>query len=366
MTRPDDLAYMEMAYGLAAKAVGRSSPNPLVGALIVRDGVIVGRGTHEEAGKPHAEIMALAQAGRRARGATLYVTLEPCVHWGRTPPCADAVLGAGFSRVVVSAYDPNPVVHRKGVRKLERAGLDVEVGLLAERNARLNETYVKYITRRVPFVTLKAAVSLDGKTACRSGDSRWISSAAARDYVHLVRGEHDALMVGVNTLLADDPLLTVRHPNWGRKQLTRVVLDSKLRFPRRAKILATLDRGPILVFAAAGAPPDAVKALRARGLDLVVLDGPLSGPGLEAVLEELGRREITSLLVEGGSRLFASFVERRLADKILLFLAPKLIGGQETPGLVAGHGAARVCEALALKSFRTFGLDGDLVLEGYF
>jgi diaminohydroxyphosphoribosylaminopyrimidine deaminase/5-amino-6-(5-phosphoribosylamino)uracil reductase len=366
MNKALDLAYMEMAYGLAEKALGRSSPNPLVGSVIVRDGKIAGCGYHEEAGQPHAEIMALRQAGRRAKGATIYITLEPCVHWGRTPPCADTLRAAGLKRAVISAYDPNPVVHRKGVRKLRQAGLDVGVGLLGEKNARLNEIYIKYITRKIPFVTLKAALSLDGKTASRTGDSRWISAAGTRDYVHLLRGEYDALMVGANTLLRDDPRLTVRHPSWGKKRLTRVILDSKLRFPLSARILGTLAQGPIIVFAAEGASSAKAEALRKKGVEVVRLGRSLKDGGLEAVLLELGKREIAGLLVEGGSRLHTGFIERKLADKIFITLSPKLIGGRNAPGLWQGEGVEKVRAALTLKSLRPFGLGDDLILEGYF
>jgi len=366
MNPPRDLGYMEMAYGLAEKARGRTSPNPLVGAVVVRDGRVVGHGYHEEPGKPHAEILALRMAGARAKGATLYLTLEPCVHWGRTPPCVDTVLAAGLNRVVVSAVDPNPIVHRKGVRRLKEAGIDVSLGLLAERNARMNEAYAKYITRKVPFVTLKAALTLDGKIACRTGDSKWISSARTRDYVHLLRGEQDALMIGANTLLADDPLLTVRHPSWGRKKVVRVVLDSRLRFPLGSKILATLGRGRLIVFAGADAPAAKARALESRGAEVVFPRDNRSAWPLPDVLGELGRREVAALLVEGGGRLFTSFVEAGLADKAVLTYAPRLVGGAAAPGFLGGRGVDRVGRALALKGTRTFILEGDVILEGYF
>ncbi|HYA49280.1 MAG TPA: bifunctional diaminohydroxyphosphoribosylaminopyrimidine deaminase/5-amino-6-(5-phosphoribosylamino)uracil reductase RibD, partial [Burkholderiales bacterium] len=312
------------------------------------------------------EIMALRMAGRRAAGATIYITLEPCVHWGRTPPCVDSLLAAGLSRAVISAYDPNPLVHRKGAARLRAAGLEANVGLLGKRNARLNEAYTKFITRKVPFVTLKAAASLDGKIATRTGDSRWISSPATRDYVHLLRGESDALMVGVNTLIRDDPRLTVRHRTWGRKKVTRVVLDSLLRFPLTARILGTLDRGRVIVFGREGAPAAKAQALRERGVEVVLLHPSLEDGGLAAVLAELGRREIASVLVEGGGRLETSFIERRLADKIVLTVSPKLIGGRDARGVFEGEGAASLREALALRSLETFRLGDDLILEGYF
>lgn len=366
MNRASDLGYMEMAYGLAEKARGRTSPNPLVGAVVVRGGRVVGHGFHEEPGKPHAEILALRMAGARAKGATLYLTLEPCVHWGRTPPCVDTVLASGLERVVVSALDPNPVVHRKGVGRLRQAGIGVSLGLLAERNARMNEAYAKYITRKVPFVTLKAALTLDGRIACRSGDSKWISSAGTRDYVHLLRGEQDALMVGANTLLADDPLLTVRHPDWGRKKVARVVLDSRLRFPLDSRILSTLGRGRVVVFAGAGAPGAKARALEARGAEVVLPRAGRPSWPLTDVLEELGRREVAALLVEGGGRLFTSFVEAGLADKAVLTYAPRLVGGDAAPGFLGGRGVDRVGRAPALKETRSFSIAGDIILEGYF
>ena len=367
MTAADrDLGFMEMAYGLAERARGHASPNPLVGSVIVRDGAIAGIGFHEEAGRPHAEVNALRMAGGRARGGTIYVTLEPCVHWGRTPPCVDALLAAGLRRAVISVHDPNPLVHRKGAARLRAAGLEVEVGLLGERNARLNEAYIKYITTRVPFVTVKAAASLDGKTATRTGDSKWISARATREYVHLLRGESDALMVGIGTLLRDDPRLTVRHPTWGRKMVTRVVLDSMLRFPLTARILGTLGSGRVIVFGREGAPAGKAEALREKGVEVVPIDRPLEDGGLETVLAELGRREIASLLVEGGGRLETSFVGRRLADRIVLTVSPKLIGGRDARGVLEGRGAALVREALALREMRAFRLGDDLILEGYF
>jgi diaminohydroxyphosphoribosylaminopyrimidine deaminase/5-amino-6-(5-phosphoribosylamino)uracil reductase len=310
--------------------------------------------------------VALSRAGRRARGGTIYITLEPCVHWGRTPPCADNLLEAGLKRAVISSYDANPVVHRRGAARLKAAGLEVEVGLLEDKNARLNESYIKYITRKVPFVTLKAAVSLDGRMASRTGDSKWISAAGTRDYVHLLRGECDALMVGINTVLRDDPRLTVRHPTWGDKRVTRVILDSMLRFPLTARVLETLDQGRIIVFGRDGAPAHKAEALRERGVDVVLIKPPLENGGLEAVLAELGRREIAALLVEGGSRLETSFIEHRLADKIILTVSPRLIGGRTAPGFLEGQGAETVRAAFKLRSLAPFRIGEDLILEGYF
>jgi diaminohydroxyphosphoribosylaminopyrimidine deaminase / 5-amino-6-(5-phosphoribosylamino)uracil reductase len=359
-----DLAYLEMAYGLAEKARGRTSPNPCVGSVIVKSGRIVGWGWHEEAGKPHAEIAALARAGDRARGATIYITLEPCVHWGRTPPCASNLVRAGLKRAVVSAIDPNPLVNSRGIRALRRAGIEVSLGLLAEKNRRLNESYLKYIARKTPYVTLKAAASLDGRIAAKDRRPGWISSRAARDYVHLLRGENDAVLVGIGTVLGDDPRLTVRHPLWKGKTITRVVLDSGLRTPVKARLLSA--GGKTLIFAGGKARADRAKALEARGAEIIRVPGSKSGLDLGRVLEELGKREITGLLVEGGSRIHTSFIEAGLADKIFLSVSPKLIGGAGAPSFLEGRGADAVASALALKNARCFPVGGDWMIEGYF
>ncbi|HUU36766.1 MAG TPA: bifunctional diaminohydroxyphosphoribosylaminopyrimidine deaminase/5-amino-6-(5-phosphoribosylamino)uracil reductase RibD [Candidatus Desulfaltia sp.] len=365
MTDLKDIAYLEMAYGLAEKARGWASPNPYVGAVVVRRHAIIGYGYHERPGKPHAEAVALERAGRPARGSTLYITLEPCVHWGRTPPCVDAVIRARPRRVVVSSLDPNPLVFRKGIRKLRAAGIDVSVGLLQERNVTLNESYIKHITRGIPFVTLKAALSLDGRTATRTRDSRWISSPLTRDYVHLLRGEQDAIMVGIQTILSDDPLLTVRHPQWARKKIVRVVLDSHLRFPLRARILSTLSEGRIIVFTAGGAPSRKRDLLEKRGIEVVEIPGASRPVNVAAVLAHLGGRGITSLLVEGGSRLLTTMIEGRFADKLFLTLSPRLIGGAAAPSLLEGEGVRRVQDSWAIRQVSAFTIGDDIVIEGY-
>jgi len=365
MTSVRDSSYMHLAYSLAEKGLGRTSPNPCVGAVVVREDRIVGAGYHEGAGKPHAEIVALGRAGRRARGATLYITLEPCVHWGRTPPCADAVLSAGLRRIVVSAIDPNPLINGRGVERIRAAGLGLTVGVLSERHDRLNEAYNKFIRRKRPFVTLKAAVSLDGRLATRTGDSRWISSAASRDYIHLVRGEHDAILVGAGTALRDDPRLTVRHPNWPGKRVTRVILDPGLRLPPAASILSTRAGGPVLVFAGPAAPERAAAALARRGAEVVRVAGGRETLDLSGVLAELGRRDITSVLIEGGGKVATAFLEGRLADKILLVVSPRLIGGRRAVPLFGGQGPDRLAGALGLGRVASFKLGGDLIVEGY-
>jgi diaminohydroxyphosphoribosylaminopyrimidine deaminase/5-amino-6-(5-phosphoribosylamino)uracil reductase len=365
MTDLKDIAYLEMAYGLAEKARGWASPNPYVGAVVVRRDTIIGYGYHERPGRPHAEAIALERAGRAANGSTLYITLEPCVHWGRTPPCTDAVLLARPRRVVVSSLDPNPLVFRKGVRRLRAAGIDVSVGLLQQRNLTLNESYIKYITRGIPFVTLKAALSLDGRMATRTRDSHWISSPLTRDYVHLLRGEQDAIMVGIQTILSDNPLLTVRHPQWAGKKAVRVILDSRLRFPLRARILSSLSEGRITVFTTSAAPARKRDLLEKRGIEVVEIPASSRSVDIAAVLAHLGGRGITSLLVEGGSRLLTTMIEGRFADKLFLTLSPRLIGGAAAPSLLEGEGVLRVQDSWAIRQVAMFTIGEDIVIEGY-
>ncbi len=360
-----DIFYLQMAYALAEKAKGWASPNPYVGAVIVRKDTIVGHGYHQQSGRPHAEVLALERAGRLARQSTLYTTLEPCVHWGKTPPCVDALLQAGLKRVVISALDPNPLVHKKGLKKIRGAGLKVSVGLLEEKNRGLNEAYLKYITKKIPFVTVKAAASLDGKIATRKHESRWISSPETRDYVHLLRGEYDALMVGINTIINDDPLLTVRHPNWKGKRLTRLILDSGLRFPLKARILSTLPQGRILVFTSEKSSPRKADALRKKGVEIIPLPLSSNGLRLKGVLSWLGKQEISSVLVEGGGKLITAMIEGELVDKVFLTIAPRLIGGKAAPSFLQGQGVDQVKDSYSLKRMKSFQIDNDIIFEGY-
>jgi diaminohydroxyphosphoribosylaminopyrimidine deaminase/5-amino-6-(5-phosphoribosylamino)uracil reductase len=360
-----DHAYMEMAFALAEKARGRTSPNPYVGAVIVKNGSIVGWGYHARSGQPHAESVALDRAGPQAQGATAYVTLEPCTHWGRTPPCVDRLIRAGVKRVVISDIDPNPLVNRKGVNSLRRAGIAVTIQPLADKNRKLNEVYTKYITRNIPFVTLKAAMSLDGKIATHRFHSNWISSQAAREYMHLVRGEHDAIMVGINTLIKDDPRLSVRHPHWRNKRLLRIILDPHLRMPQQARIFGTLSRGDILILTQHDPAVRKAKMLENQGAKIHALGSSSGKLNLEDCLVWLGKNEISSVLVEGGGRVLTSFLEKGLADKLLLSISPKLIGGDAAPGWFQGRGTAAVSDALRFHTCRTFSLGADTLCEGY-
>lgn len=359
-----DLIYLQMAYALAEKAIGWSSPNPYVGAVVVKNGHIAGFGYHKGPGKPHAEVVACQRAGSYARNSTIYVTLEPCVHWGRTPPCVESLLKAQPKRVVVSALDPNPVVFKKGIKRIREAGIDVSWGLLQEKNKRLNEAYIKHITQKIPFVVAKAASSLDGKIATRTYSSRWISSSQTREYIHLLRGEYDAIMVGINTIIRDNPQLTLRHQNWRGKALVRVILDSKLRIPLTSKILNTLSQGKIFIFTLDRFSQRKAQALREKGAEVVSLHSPRIE--LCQVLSWLGKQNISSVLVEGGGTLLTSIIEEKLVDKIFLTISSKLIGGENAPSLLQGKGIDLIKDALRLKRTRLFSIGEDIIYEGYF
>jgi diaminohydroxyphosphoribosylaminopyrimidine deaminase/5-amino-6-(5-phosphoribosylamino)uracil reductase len=358
-----DIFYLQMAYALAEKAKGWASPNPYVGTVIVHKDMIVGHGYHVKPGQLHAEALALQRAGPLSRNSTAYITLEPCVHWGKTPPCTEAILQARLKRVIISALDPNPLVFKKGFKKIKQAGIEVSSGLLEEKNRRLNEVYLKYITKKIPFVIAKAAISVDGKIATRKFSSRWISSQQTREYFHLLRGEYDALMVGINTLIKDDPLLTVRHPNWKGKKIVRVILDSHLRFPLGAKILSTLSQGKIIVFSLKKASPKKADTLRKKGVEVISLSSQTLD--LKEILSWLGKNEISSVLVEGGSRVLTSMFEERLVDKIFISISPKLIGGKQAPSLLQGEGADFIKNSLHLKRTNSFQIDEDIIVEGY-
>jgi diaminohydroxyphosphoribosylaminopyrimidine deaminase/5-amino-6-(5-phosphoribosylamino)uracil reductase len=358
-----DQRFMRQALRLAARGRGWTGPNPMVGAVVVAGGEVVGEGHHRGPGGAHGEIVALERAGDGARGATLYLTLEPCVHHGRTPPCAPRVIAAGVARAVIASEDPNPRVAGRGITALRQAGIEVAAGLLREHENRLNEAYRKHITTGRPFVTLKIATSLDGKIATRTGDSRCITGQPARTMTHRLRRDSDAILVGVQTLIADDPELTVRHVRLRREPL-RVVCDSSARTPPQARLLSSGKRPP-LIAVTDRARAQEVRALGDAGAQVLVLPQWYGRVHLGALLEELGRREVASLLVEGGGEISASFVEQRLADKLVLFVAPKIIGGAEARTAVGGAGVAAVEGAWQVRDMRYRRLGDDFMIEGY-
>lgn len=367
-----DERYMRRALALAARARGATRPNPMVGAVIVAGGPrrtargrrIVGEGFHRRAGGPHAEITALRAAGRRARGATLYVTLEPCCHTGRTPPCVPAIVKAGIRRVVAAMPDPNPVVGGRGLRRLRAARVATRVGVRAADAEALNPCYLTWRRLGRPFVTVKVAQSLDGKIATRTGASRWISGPAARRYAHTLRAQADAILVGVRTVLRDDPRLTVRAAGGRRPAAARpplkVVLDATLRTPPTARVLRG---GRALLATTAAAPAGRRRALAARGAEVIVFPGRGGLVNLPAVLRHLARREITSLVIEGGGEVIASALKARAVDRWVAIVAPMLIGGREAPTAVAGPGVSSLRQAVPLTVTACRRLGRDLIIE---
>ncbi len=357
---------MEEALCLAGQARGKVSPNPAVGAIVVRDGEVVGRGNTRPTGSAHAEVVALRQAGEAARGSTIYVTLEPCCHHGRTPPCSREIIEAGVTEVHLAMLDPNPMVHGKGEDELRKSGVRTVVGEREDAARQIVEAHARYITSGLPFVTAKFAMSLDGKIATRSGDSRWITGEESRRHVHRLRRESDAVMVGVNTVLADDPRLTARYGSGGfecEQQPLRVVVDTGARTPATARVFA--GSGKTLV--AAGREPDAVQAdsLNEVGAEVAVMSLAEGRVDLNQLLALLGQREITSLLVEGGGRLLGSLFDSGLVDKVVAFIAPMIIGGDAAETTVGGSGVERIADAFRLGRVTSSTFAGDLMVTGY-
>jgi diaminohydroxyphosphoribosylaminopyrimidine deaminase/5-amino-6-(5-phosphoribosylamino)uracil reductase len=339
-----DDVYMRRALELAERGRGFVAPNPLVGAVIAQDGQTVGEGWHEGPGTRHAEIVALDAAGERARGATLYVTLEPCSHFGRTPPCAPRLVQAGVARVVVATMDPNPLVEGRGLQMLRGAGIEVDVGVLEGEATRLTEAFAKHIRTGLPFVTLKMAASLDGRAAARDGSSRWITGEDARAEVHRMRAAADAILVGAGTALRDDPALTCRDPDYRGPPKLRVIVDGRGIVPETRRVFD--GEAPALVATTEMAPEERRRAWRERGAGVLVLEEGSSLVPLGRLFGELGKRDVQHVLVEGGPTLAWELVERRLVDRVVLYLAPKLIGGREAPGVLEGDGVPRIREAL--------------------
>ncbi|MDB5392079.1 MAG: riboflavin biosynthesis protein RibD [Planctomycetaceae bacterium] len=329
---------MRKALELAALGAGFVEPNPMVGAVVVApDGRCLGMGYHQRFGGPHAEVHALREAGELARGATLYVTLEPCCHHGKTPPCTDAVIAAGMRRVVVAVTDPFPAVAGKGIAQLRAAGIRVETGLGEHEALALTAPFRKLVLQQRPFITAKWAMSLDGKLAAHTGISKWISNSESRTIVHLIRGRMDGILVGIGTVLADDPLLTVRPP--GARTPTRIILDSQARLPITSQLIQTISAAPVLVFASESAPVDRVTRIRDTGAEIICLPPDSKGhPDLLRILGELGARRMTNVLVEGGSDILGRFRDAQEIDEVHTFIAPKLIGGRDGFSPIGGQG----------------------------
>ncbi|OGN96454.1 MAG: riboflavin biosynthesis protein RibD [Chloroflexi bacterium RBG_13_51_36] len=358
--------YMECALSLAKLAMGYTSPNPAVGAVIIKDGLAVGMGYTHPAGSEHAEIMALRQAGDRAQGATMYVTLEPCPHYGRTPPCTEAIIDAGISEVHVALLDPNPVVSGCGLGRLNERGIKTHVGMCQREAYEINEAYIKHITTGLPFVVAKFAMSLDGKIATKTGDSKWITKEEARNYAHALRHTVDAIMVGVNTVVADNPRLTAKgcggKGGIGKMQPLRLVVDSKGKVPLNARIFEP----PGEVLLAVATPFDSAKKetfVRA-GAEVLELPARAGSVDIRELLKLLGKREVVTVLVEGGGKLLGSLFDHRLVDKVLAFISPIIIGGREAVS-VGGNGVDNMAKALRLGRVDIKSFGDDILVSGY-
>ncbi|MCX6005503.1 MAG: bifunctional diaminohydroxyphosphoribosylaminopyrimidine deaminase/5-amino-6-(5-phosphoribosylamino)uracil reductase RibD [Chloroflexi bacterium] len=365
LSRPPD--YMGYSLSLAELALGYTSPNPAVGAVIVRDGIVVGLGHTQQPGLEHAEIKALNQAGEMARGATMYVTLEPCCHFGKTPPCTDAITNAGVSEVHVAVIDPNPMVAGKGIQKLEESGVKTYLGEYDQKAREINEGYFKYITSGIPFVIAKFAMSIDGKIATKNGDSKWITGEESRNYAHGQRHIVDAIMVGANTVIMDDPHLTTRgySGKGGRSKLQplRVIVDGKGRVPPASRIFS--EPGKTLVAVADTYQNREKFKIQREGTEYIALKSQDGLIDLTELLKLLGQRQITTVMIEGGSKLLGSFFDHHLVDKILAFISPIIIGGQEAKTAVGGTGVEKVIDALHLHRIKVERFEDDLLISGY-
>lgn len=359
-----DEKYMRMALRLAAKARGRTSPNPMVGAVLVKNGRVLASGYHKKAGEPHAEAVALKKAGGAAKGATLYVTLEPCSHTNkRTPPCSPLVVSSGIKRVVVAMIDPNPKVSGGGVKTLRKAGIEVTTGVLEAEARKLNEAFIKYITTGMPFVTLKIAQTLDGKIATATGESKWITGEKAREEGRRLRDTNDAILVGVNTVLKDDPSLTTRAP--GGRDPIRIILDSKLRTPLAAKVITQSSSAKTYIATLDGMPKDKLLKLLDAGAEIFIAKGKRGQIDLKYLMRMLGSQGVMSVLIEGGAEVNASALKSGIVDKVVVFVAPLLMTGRDSLCSIGGISPARLSRAVRLADVTFRFVGQDLMIEGY-
>jgi len=353
--------YMKLALENAKAMKGQTDPNPLVGAVIVNDNRIVGVGAHLKAGEPHAEIHALNMAGEKARGSTVYVTLEPCSHYGRTGPCAVALVEAGVKKVVIATLDPNPLVSGRGVNILKEAGIEVEIGVCEKEAKKMNEVFNKFIVQKIPFVTMKSGITLDGKIATATSDSKWITSEQSRYDVHQLRNENQAILVGVNTVIKDNPKLTSRIPN-GRNPL-RVIMDSTLKIPLDSNVVIDQE-SETWVFTSQSFDEVKKEELEKRGVKVFVTnDKKRVNPN--EVVKTLGEHSISSLFIEGGGEINASFLEHQLIDKVVLYMAPKFVGGKEAKSFLGGKGVEKMADAIELDHIEVDMIGKDLKITGY-
>ncbi len=360
-----DDRFMWMALDLARQGRGRTSPNPMVGAVIVQGSEVVGSGYHQAAGGPHAEILALEKAGEQAKGATLYVNFEPCNHHGRTGPCTEAIINAGIGRVVAAMQDPNPLVSGKGLARLAEAGVKVKEGVLEDKARKLNEAFIKYISTGMPYVSVKVAMSLDGKIGTKTGDSHWITGEKARQFVHRLRDHSDVIVVGIETVLKDNPRLTARLEGGGGRDPLRVVVDSTARLPLDAKVIESSSSAETVLAVTEKASKEKCRALEARGVEILILPSLENRVDVSALMKNLADRELVNILVEGGGTLNYSLLEQSLVDKLFLFIAPLIIGGKESPTAFAGAGIHSLSKAWSVEDVELKQFDHDMLVIGY-
>jgi len=356
---------MRKASRLALRARGQTSPNPLVGALVVKDGKILGRGFHRRAGTPHAEVIALDRIKEKVKGATLYVTLEPCSTYGRTPPCVNRILESGIKEVIIGMIDPNPRNKGKAIKILKENNIDVRVGFLEEELRRMNESYIKYITKKLPFITVKVGQSLDGRIATRKGQSKWITSLKSRGYSKRMRKFYDAIMVGVNTVIKDNPLLKIRESE-NQKKPVKIIVDSKLRTPLKARIFSK-DSKVIIATTKKSSPfrrQEKYQKLKDKGVEILETKEKKGRVDLLDLMRRLARKEITNILVEGGGSLIGSLFDENLVDKVMFFISPKIIGGKDAISSVEGVGTLSLNKAIRLKDVRIKRIREDILVEG--
>lgn len=355
-----DQRYMQLALDKAIKGCGWVNPNPMVGAVIVKDGNIIGSGYHQKYGEPHAERNALAACSANPQGSTMYVTLEPCCHWGKTPPCTDAIIASGVAKVVIGAKDPNSLVAGKGIQILKQHGIEVTTGVLEDKCHQLNEVFFHYIRHKTPFVVIKYAMTIDGKTATSTGKSQWITGEAAREHVHSLRHRYTAIMVGIGTIIADDPLLNCRLPN--SKNPARIICDTNLRIPLDAKVVQTANE--ITTYIATASKNSAkISALKEKNVNIISLSQKNGHINLEQLMTVLGERSIDSILLEGGATLHAAALESGIANKVMAYIAPKIFGGEQAKSAVGGKGIDNPNQAYQLGGGKITQLDQDILLE---
>ena len=356
---------MQKALQLAGLAQGRTSPNPLVGAVVVKDGLIIGEGYHHRAGSPHAEVLAIREAGEKARGAVLYVSLEPCNHHGRTPPCTEAIIAAGIERVYIGVLDPNPRVAGSGVNRLREAGIDVQLGCMEQEAQALNECYFKFITWGMPFVALKTATTLDGKIATYTGDSQWITNEKSREYVHGLRDIFDAIMVGSGTVLKDNPRLNTRLAKEDVHHPVRLIVDGRLEIPCDCNIMETTEQQTTIIYSSFRADSVKKRKLEDSGAEVVLIGQDPDKLPLEDILRDAAARGLMSVLIEAGGQINAYVLENHLVDKVYWFIAPRICGGDRALSAVGGQGIALMNQTIDLHNVEVHSFDGDLMIEGY-